>query len=461
MTAHMSKQQMEKFCARILQAPEMVAIAEHLSDCASCQLQFHETFQRRRNFAPVTIDLSPHFWFKDDHLEYEQMVGMVENTLDDEDREIIDIHLETCARCREDLRSFREFVRQIEPAIRASHLPENRKTFTWWKWPAIEWKYGYVAAVVIIIGLVTLIAIFFVRGGIGRRLIPDNASSPTNTVTPPPSAVTSASPQTAATIEQPGSQDKGLPHSSPEQVRQKDDQARGSGIRSTRPHQAAMLSLNDSGRKILIERAGGISGLDKLPPSVRKSVNEALLSNDINKPDVLDEIIVGSSALRGASGDASPFKLISPNKTVLEENHPVFCWEPLKGARSYQVHISALGSREVLSSAKLSSNATQWVPETPLKRGAVYKWAVTAIVNGEEISSPAAPAPEARFGILDEEKLLELNQVKKASSHLALGVFCARAGMIVEAEREFQFLVEDNPQSQIAIKLLRRIQSWR
>jgi hypothetical protein len=91
----------------------------------------------------------------------------------------------------------------------------------------------------------------------------------------------------------------------------------------------------------------------------------------------------------------------------------------------------------------------------------VYKWAVTAIVNGEEVSSPAASAPEARFGILDEEKALELNLLKRTPSHLALGIFYARAGMLPEAEREFQLLVNDNPQSQVAVKLLSRIQSWR
>jgi len=130
MTAHISNTQMEKFCARVLPAPETFAFAEHISDCATCQLLFHQTFQRRRNHAPVTIDLSPEVWFGDDHLEYEQMVGLVENTLDREELEIINVHLEICARCSEDLRKFREFVRQIEPAIRASYLPERRRTFT-------------------------------------------------------------------------------------------------------------------------------------------------------------------------------------------------------------------------------------------------------------------------------------------------------------------------------------------
>ncbi len=107
------------------------------------------------------------------------------------------------------------------------------------------------------------------------------------------------------------------------------------------------------------------------------------------------------------------------------------------------------------------TDVAQWIPETPLKRGVVYKWAVKSIVNGKEVSSPAASAPEARFGILDQEKALELSLLKRTPSHLALGVFYARAGMLAEAEREFQSLVNDNPQSKVAIKLLRRIRSWR
>jgi hypothetical protein len=459
MIAHMSNMQIEKFRARVLPAPEMVTVAEHLSNCASCQLLFRETSQRKRNFAPVTINLSPEFWFRDDHLDYEQMVGLVENTLDGEDRKIINIHLETCARCGEDLRSFKEFARQIEPAVRASHLSEKRETFAWWKWPAIDWRFGYAAAVLIIIGLATLIAMFVGRGGIGRRSIRDVASSPTNPVSPP--AAISAAPRPTAAIEHPGYSTADSPHLSPDQRESKDQQAQGDRIKTTRRRQAALFSLNDSGRRIFFDKRGRISGLDELSPSVRRSVNEALLANNIKRPDALDEIIVGSSTLRGAGGDESQFKLISPNKTMLEEDRPVFRWEPLKEAEGYQVHVAALGSREVLSSARLASDVAQWVPETPLKRGTVYKWSVAAIVNGEEISSPTSSAPEARFGILDEDKTRELNLLKRTRSHLALGVFYARSGMLAEAEREFQTLVNDNPQSQIAIKLLRRVQSWR
>lgn len=87
---------------------------------------------------------------------------------------------------------------------------------------------------------------------------------------------------------------------------------------------------------------------------------------------------------------------------------------------------------------------------------------VIAIVNGEEVSSPAATAPEMRFMALDEERMRELQLLKKRTkSHLALGAFYARAGMLAEAEREFQTYRSENPQSPLADKLIRQIQSWR
>ncbi len=84
------------------------------------------------------------------------------------------------------------------------------------------------------------------------------------------------------------------------------------------------------------------------------------------------------------------------------------------------------------------------------------------MVGGEEIISPGVEAPEMKFKVLDEKGVGELNRLNKSSkSHLALGVFYARVGMVTEAEREFQTVVKENPRSTVALKLLRSVQSWR
>ena len=47
-----------------------------------------------------------------------------------------------------------------------------------------------------------------------------------------------------------------------------------------------------------------------------------------------------------------------------------------------------------------------------------------------------------KFAIISGNDLNEWNQLKKSDSHLALGVFYARVGLLTEAEREFQQLIQ-------------------
>jgi hypothetical protein len=82
-------------------------------------------------------------------------------------------------------------------------------------------------------------------------------------------------------------------------------------------------------------------------------------------------------------------------------------------------------------------------------------WTVMAVVDGKEIVSPGPSAPEMKFQILSMSNLKELNQLKRTRSHLALGVFYTRVGMIAEAEREFQKLLRLNPNSKAVGHLLR------
>jgi hypothetical protein len=57
--------------------------------------------------------------------------------------------------------------------------------------------------------------------------------------------------------------------------------------------------------------------------------------------------------------------------------------------------------------------------------------------------------------------LNELNQLKKSNSHLALGVFYAKVGLVTEAERELEKLVQLNPESELPRKLLQSVRKLR
>ena len=144
----------------------------------------------------------------------------------------------------------------------------------------------------------------------------------------------------------------------------------------------------------------------------------------------------------------------------MQTTKPTLRWRPLSGATSYLVTI-ADREKEVAKSAPLTG--TEWTVPEPLSRGVIYMWQVTAVKNGEKVTSPHPPAPDARFQILAQDKAreLELARTKYAAMHVLLGNLYAEAGLLDDAEGEFEALLAANPQSQAASKLLESVRSAR
>jgi hypothetical protein len=221
----------------------------------------------------------------------------------------------------------------------------------------------------------------------------------------------------------------------------------------------AVVVLNDRGGTITVDKNGNVVGLDDVPVPTRDEIASVLMSERLEQPAILKELGGQEGGLRG-SNDAQPFKLTYPSRTVIVTDRPNLKWEKASGASSYRVYVNDQDGHEVAKSEDLTSERTQWILPKPLKRGEIYVWSVVALVDGREIVSPGPSSPEMKFQVLSARSLQQLNQLKKTRSHLALGVFYTRQGMIAEAESEFQILVRDNLGSPEARKLLRQIQSW-
>ena len=109
MTHHLSTSQIERFCVCALAEDELTAVALHVADCLSCHQRFVEELSRKTGSGPFTFSLAPEFWLRHDHLDFDQLVALADEKLDQCTREIIDVHLTTCETCREDVRSFLAF----------------------------------------------------------------------------------------------------------------------------------------------------------------------------------------------------------------------------------------------------------------------------------------------------------------------------------------------------------------
>ena len=222
-----------------------------------------------------------------------------------------------------------------------------------------------------------------------------------------------------------------------------------------------VVRLKDGDMEISFDGTGNFKGLEQLAPQIQKSVQTALASETLPEPRVLNELAASKINLMGGPAEGLPFRLVAPVGVVTGSTRPTLRWQPLSGASSYTVSVFDSNFNRVAKSSPQS--ATTWSVPLSLQTGNVYSWEVTAMRNNQEVTSPVAPAPRAQFKIVDVEHLNEIASVRKQRprSHLVLGVLYARAGLLAEAEREFRALLNDNPQSKAAKKLLRTVQSWR
>ncbi|MGE0129319.1 MAG: zf-HC2 domain-containing protein [Blastocatellales bacterium] len=450
---------MQRFCARILEVSKMAAIGEHLANCPECHQIFHEVFQKRRNFAPVVIDLSPEKWLRDEHLDYEWLTAYVDNAMEKDEREMMEIHLRLCGQCREEVEEFIAWRRKTEPELKVRYMSDDRAgSRKWvlgsWDWLSMTRKPAYAFAVLLAIAAITL-AILFLKSGSNNRDEQQVNASPSPSVLVSTTPIVNSSP-TPDLVVKPTPQIRASPGTQPQQAGSKNGPPNTITL-ATKP----TISLNDGNRVVAIDLSGKLTGLAKLPPELERSIRQVLLSEEVERPAVLTDLEGNRGDLRG-EGNQSSFKLLSPTRAVVSDDRPVFKWESLRGAESYRVYVSDSRSRKVADSGLLSRTESQWSPPSPLKRGEVYSWTVGGVINGEEIVSPSASEPEVKFKVLSEEEVRQLSLLRQTTnSHLALGVFYAQAGMIAEAEREFQKLADRNPNSPIVRRLLNTLRSWR
>ncbi len=446
MSDHPSTPQIEHFCLSALPEAELATIALHVADCQTCHHQFTETLRQQKGAAPLSFTLAPEFWFRHDHVDFEQLVGLADDKWDGETREIIEIHLKGCGTCDEDVRSFLAFREQSARDV--SYGPtghaSTREGFSglpWWR--SLGWKPASALAALVLAAVALVIVV-----SVNKRksdTLQAKKNEPTQTSVQASPTPTNSNP---ANLPAPLAQE---PARSPN----------GSSSPTTVDTSTAVAVLKDGRGDVTIDKSGHVTGLNEVSLVSKQEIAQASLTERIEKPDILNSLEGQDSTLRGSNNGRHSFRLLYPARRVLIGDRPVFKWESLAGATTYRVYVLDAKGSEVTKSEELKPSETQWTAKAPLKRGEVFSWVVTAVIEGKEIVSPAASAPEMKFAVLSVKDVEELNQLKKSRSHLALGVFYARVGLLTEAEREFQQLVKLNPQSQLPSKLLRSVRSMR
>lgn len=444
---HISVARMEKFCARASDDAELIAIAEHLAVCEDCQRLCHEVFARRRDFDPIVFSIAPETILRHEHLSYEQLVSYAEHRFERDERDLIEMHLEMCGRCREDVADFLSFRERIEPELAVSYAPVGRTAWrdrvsAWWGRSLPLGKPAYAAlTAVLLVGVVTATLLIYITqpSRVSDRQARQSSPVPQHNASSTTHADELSIPTPPIITNNTGTPANSEPRSS--------GQTNSARITTKKSLGAITVASTERSRQS-DERS--------------RAADEELLAQNIERPDVLSQIASESGVLRGKEVGENSFELLTPARAVIAMDRPTFSWRPLPGAANYRVQVADSRNREVANSGELSSSSTAWTPLKPLERGEVYTWVVTATVGGDEVISPAPTAAEMRFKVLSAEGRRELDSLQRSTnSHLARGIFYAQEGMIVEAEREFRAHINLSPRSSPARKLLRTVQSWR
>jgi len=422
---HLSQKQVEDYSRNNLPATELLAVSDHLDECDLCRQRVEAGLNGDSAFFALHDETFGENDLSTAHLSSEQTAEYVDKNLSGEALQVVTDHLGSCEQCAlvvEDLRAFRN---EIAPSLDREYRPVEVPAAT-----GSSWRERFVSLFRVsplpalggaALAVMLLVFIAWVVWRMPRNEKQEVVVVPSPSLQPTPAPVPSVQPEPVAVVAQ----------------------------------------LNDGAGVLSLDQQGKLSGADNLPSDYQDRLKKALNGQRIEKSPQLQGLTRPPSALMGSSDPARDFSVIEPGGNVLLSDRPTFRWSKMEGATGYVVEVYDDQFKLVSSSPQVTD--LKWIATQALPRGHVYSWQVKATKDGQETTSPRPPAPQAKFRVLDQSRVNELTRAKRAygSSHLTLGLLYAEAGLMREAEAEFRLLRRANPDSEIAQRLLREVQTMR
>lgn len=428
--AHLSPQTQQGFLARALDRREIVAATQHLRECESCRE--NATILRRSRPGSLIEQVFPRTPIEE-HPQEDLLVAFVDNDVTPADRSFLESHFAECDVCREiltDLRSFRSELQQMpgrrhgparenmtgavgnataDPFRRDLIAPRPRDPVrsSWLHWLMQPFAIGVAVAATALLILAALV---------GLRV-----SSPLQFAMRKPSG---ALPRQFAVVD--------------------------------RDHEIQVGSDGMVGQALVLPRAD-LAALNSICIT-------ALRNESLQASPALAALKSASQVWRGQeSGTAAPMRVIRPMRTLIQSGPTTFQWTTAGGATSYTVHVVDDQTQEEAATSPQISPASSavcaWTDPASLTPGKRYRWYVTAIINEQEIDAPGIEEPRAKFSVLSESELTYLDESKKTNrgDHLVNGLLNLRAGLLDDAQDDFQSLLVDPSQTLEGKAFLRRL----
>lgn len=113
MSEHLTKQQIDQYAQQSLPPADLLDVDEHLATCAECRDKAVAASGYEGSVSTLRKSLAPTPADDLDHPDHDLLAGYVDGILGDVDKEIVDGHLEFCARCAAEVADLRSFQRVL------------------------------------------------------------------------------------------------------------------------------------------------------------------------------------------------------------------------------------------------------------------------------------------------------------------------------------------------------------
>jgi hypothetical protein len=416
---------------------ELLAASDHIAACEACRQQLSPGDQLKTSIGYLRENLQAE---EPSHLSYDQLADYVDSNVGGVERKVIESHLEVCKPCAQEAENLRALKAEMAAYINKEYAPAEHRSIRQRLIALLQMPRYRVPLQIAATTALALIIAWAVtlpwRKQVAALRAQVNLLQQTNESLQAQASTVAELQAQIARIEQ-------------------------SKVDAFDSSPQIASTLYDDGRLVTIDGGGNITGLETFPQSLQQHIKATLTSKQVEVPLYFHELAAKVSTLMGTSNKGVSVALTSPIGTVIKTARPALHWRALDGATNYSISIYNSDFEKVASSPPLVG--TEWTVPQPLRRGGVYSWQITATKDGKEILSPTPPAPEAKFKVLDQAKLDEIEQMKKAHprSHLMLGVLYCQNGLVDDGEREFKALLRANPKSVIARKLANSVSELR
>lgn len=402
---------LNRYLAGDMQAADLLAIDDHIAACSECRTLAME--RGGTTAAVVAHALSARL---PEHLTFDEIAAFLDEDADVNLRQRVETHIGACDECRREVDDLRGLSSPAPDAVFGAVRPyASTGPRTFW--------YGWAIAAAAAVVLIAVVVWSFLRTAPADQPLTVNANVEAPPTTGPTADVAAADPDTT----------------SPE------------------PSPGPAVALVDGGKEIGVGPNGELVGLEGVPQNYARLVRSAFRGTISVNPEVRDLVNVPAARMGDSDGESTSFAIDGPKGKIIDTTTPRFSWKPLAGTEAYRVEVYDLDFNQVATSGEMKG--TTWT--TALDRGRTYIWQVTAVKDGREYRAPSAPAPEARFRILDEKRSRDLAalRMRRPRSNLLLAVAYADAGLTDAALRELEQLAKQNPQSPTVQTLVARLKA--